>query len=694
MSDGLRRYPFLQLLLPLVAGIVCGDTRPYVFSGWVCGMFFLSVLLTFCLHRFRHLRWLYGTAVFLFFFGLGVQLISCKVEETAYAFSGSSSVYKVRIQEKPEEKERSILCRSVLLGEYRQDTVACCLNTPLFLLYFQKDSLAATLRRGDELWVHTTLSPPTNNGNPDEFDYVRYLHHKGCTGTAYVAAGHWKLEKHTDTRTLLHAALDIRAKVVDLYRTLGFDGDELAVLSALTVGDKEELSDDIRETYSVSGASHVLALSGLHVGFLYALCWFLFAPLWKRWGRLKPLLLLMLVGLLWGFAFLTGLSASVVRSVIMFSLLALASLQPEGGLKLNTVAATAFLMLLFCPEWLFDVGFQLSFAAVTSILLFYPRLYALWKVKNPILRRVWGLMSVSIVAQLGAAPLVMLYFHNFSTHFLLTNLFVIPIVSVVMYAAVLLLLLTPFPFVQQAFAPVVNTLIQFQNAGLRWIEHLPYASVDGIWTNVYEVLLFYLLLLTIHRIQLRNWVRNVYTSLGVLLLLLLVHTISTVTSAPCRSIVFYNVSRCPSVHCLTNGNTSWLVCADSLPNIARLHQAVSPYWYHLHLDAPHMVTNAYEDADFSFSDGIISYSGKRICLLTDDRWRNKKNSHPLSVDYLYISRGYRGGVGEISSLFTVGTVVLDGSLSTSRQHKLLQECNSLGISCLSLSERGAVRVVL
>ena len=148
------------------------------------------------------------------------------------------------------------------------------------------------------------------------------------------------------------------------------------------------------------------------------------------------------------FCFFTGLSSSVVRSVVMFSLLAFAGLQLEKPLTLNTLAATAFLMLLCKPVWLFDVGFQLSFSAVAAIVLVQPKLYALWKVDNRFLRYLWGLMTVSVAAQLGTAPLVIFYFSRFSTHFLLTNLWVIPMVSLVLYSAVFLLMLTPLPFVQ------------------------------------------------------------------------------------------------------------------------------------------------------------------------------------------------------------------------------------------------------
>ena len=226
----------------------------------------------------------------------------------------------------------------------------------------------------------------------------------------------------------------------------GVSGDELAVLSALTIGDKEELSESIVETYSVAGASHVLALSGLHIGFISALLLFVLSPLWIRWRFLKPFLFLSVILLLWGFAFLTGLSSSVVRAVVMCSFGLLSMLIPAcRKLTLNTLGVTAFLMLLFNPVWLFDVGFQLSFSAVAAIVLLQPGLYGLLSVKNRLLRKAWGLVTVSVAAQIGTAPLVMLYFSRFSTHFLLTNLLVIPLVSLIVYAAVILLVLTPFP---------------------------------------------------------------------------------------------------------------------------------------------------------------------------------------------------------------------------------------------------------
>jgi competence protein ComEC len=692
--DDLQRHPFLRLLMPLAGGILCGDAFPHVFPMWLCLAGFLLLLFVFVLCRYWYSRWLYGVTVYFFLFGLGFQLVSRQLEQTEYTFPNKPSVYKVCIREKPEVKERSILCRVSLEKELRQDTVIINPRNNLFLLYFPKDSAANGLQQGDELLIHARLSPPSNNGNPDEFDYARYLRRKGGSGTAYIPAGHWKVVGHNASRTLRQTALEYREKIVSLYRNSGFKGDELAVLSALTVGDKEELSDDIVETYSVAGASHVLALSGLHIGFLYALLWLLMSPLWKRWRCLKPILLLLIILFLWSFAFLTGLSSSVVRSVIMFSLLALAGLQPEKPLTINTLAGTAFLMLLYNPVWLFDVGFQLSFSAVAAILLFQPKLYALWKVENRPLRYLWGLITVSVAAQLGTAPLVILYFSRFSTHFLLTNLWVIPMVSLILYSSVFFLVLTPFPFLQHAFASVLEALVRTQNSVLQWIEQLPSASVDGIWTDVWEVLLFYLFLGWAYTSLTRRTIRNVYAALFALLLLVSYHSVSTISNAPHRSIAFYNVRGCPVVHCMTNGSRSWLACADSLPDISRLQHVLSPYWNRLRLDTPQLITGDYSTPNLSVRNQIVSYADKRICLLHDARWQYKISSRPVSIDYLYISKGYKGRIADLTSLFSIGTVVLDASLSAYYQERIINDCIRLGLPHLSLSEKGSIRILL
>ncbi len=384
----------------------------------------------------------------------------------------------------------------------------------------------------------------------------------------------------------------------------------------------------------------------------------------------------------------------MVRSVCMFSILTLSHLQHEKAVSANTLAATAFFMLLVHPMWLFDVGFQLSFVAVASILMFYPKLNRLYSGDHWIIRKVWGLMSVSIAAQIGTAPLVIFYFSRFSTHFLFTNLWVIPMVSLVLYASVILLLLSPFTALQAAVAPYVGKLIEMQNHVLQQIEQWPYASFDRLSLDVCEVLLIYLILLFIYRYQKLRISANAYALVSMILIFCAYHTITLISRTPHKSIAFYNVQDCPSVHCLTNGPRSWLVCADSLPRSQWLCQSLSSHWNRMGLDVPKILTGHHDGPSLNLHDNILTYGGKRICLLNDNRWRGKSATHPLPIDYLYISRGYHGGITELTSLFHIRTVILDGSLSPYFHKKITADCLKLGIRYHLLEREGHIQVLL
>lgn len=685
----LHRYPFLRLLLPLIIGIVCGDFLYFhtvyisflLFVG-VSSFLFLSALLSHFLTRFSF-RWLFGASVSLLFFVLGSGSMNLRLQETQYSsLQPEEVVRRVVLTGKPEKKEHSLLCRARTEEGKR------------VLLYLAPDSAAQQWQGGEVLLISARIVPPVNKGNPDEFDYVRYLSRKGIAGTAYVAAGRWRLLACRGEASLLQKALSYREKILDVYRKLGFEGDSFAVLSALTVGYKEELSEDIRETYSVSGASHVLALSGLHIGFLYALLCFVMRGLLRyvvamRWLRAIALLLL-----LWSFAFFTGLSPSVVRSVIMFSLFALAGAFIRESISMNTLAATALFMLLACPGWVFDVGFQLSFCAVAAILLIYPPLYRRLPPGNRILKKVGALLAVSLVAQVGTAPLVLLYFSRFSTHFLLTNLLVVPLVSLIMYAAVLMLAATPFPAIQGVLAIGVRWLVEALNGSVRWIERLPFSSVDGVWTDHAEVFCFYLsVLLLLYYMVFRR--RNCLLALGVCILAGgSYHLVRQVADRPHQCVRFYNVRGCAAVHCIAAGGRSWLAYADSVPDGKRLLRVASRYWHRHHLQVPVVVTGDYVSPDFSRQGGILAFGDKRVCIVNDNESRNKTSSQPLFIDYLYLCRGYSGEVEGLAGLFTIDTVILDVSLPDYRKEALISECRRLGIKILSLSDEGSLRFLL
>lgn len=704
MIPFLHKYPFFRLAVPWMLGIYCGDRFSDSFSEPLWG--FLACILWSCLSFLFYFseryswRWCFGVSLSLFCLAGGWLSVNLQLKTAAETeFPKEEAVYRLRVNDFPEVRERTFLCR-VWLKE-RHDSLGIHPVNKQAILYFQRDSLSSRLQMGEELWVRSRISPPVSARNFDEFDYARYLIRKGISGTGFVASGHWQFsecrkEKEGIATVLYRLAASYRTQIENLYRRLGIEGDEQAVLSALTLGDKTDLSESVRESYSVAGVSHVLALSGLHIGLLYALAFFLLRPLLLGGQSGRVLRSLLLILLLWLFAFFTGLSPSVVRSAAMFSIWALADLCGRQSFSLNTLALTAWLMLLVRPVWLFDVGFQLSFAAVLSILLFQPFLYRLCPVRHRAGTYLWGLVSVSVAAQLGTAPLVLFYFSRFSTHFLLTNLLVVPLVTLILYAAVVLLLLTPMSGLQAVAAVGLEKMLRMLNLLVRWVEQLPYASVDGIWLYPLEVAGCYLVLGAFFCYLCHRRYARLVTALVLLAAWGAVHSFAVWTDRPRTSIVFYNVRGCPAVHCIESSGHSCIQYADSLSNRQRLRQTAANYWHHCHLYPPAEGSRDSVGQHFFRRQQLICWHGQRVCMVTDNRWKQQRTDDGAvcRVDYLYICKGYTGQLAALTRLFLPGCVILDSSLSDYRRNRLKEECQQNHLHFISLSDEGSVRFLL
>ena len=284
--------------------------------------------------------------------------------------------------------------------------------------------------------------------------------------------------------------IEQRGKLLERFADKRFDDDAYAVVAAMSLGDKSELTPALKDTYSVSGASHVLALSGLHLGIIYMLL-SLFLPR-RRWPALSQLVVILVV---WAFVFLVGMSVSVVRSAVMLTMYGLLSIGHREKMSINALAFTAIVMLMWNPAWLFDVGFQMSFMAVLAILMFVPLFNdvfpAEYLMEHPWVRRVWGLVAVSCSAQLGVAPLIAFYFSRFSTYFLLTNFIVVPAAFVILWLSLVVMV---FP----SLAYLLYNIVQWLNAALGWITTLPCSSINGLHPSVVQVVLVYVLIFCIY----------------------------------------------------------------------------------------------------------------------------------------------------------------------------------------------------
>ena len=290
--------------------------------------------------------------------------------------------------------------------------------------------------------------------------------------------------------------LEQRAKLLDRLSESGVDGSVYAVVAAMALGDKSQLTRELKDTYAVSGASHILALSGLHLGILYTLLSLLFSR--RRWQVLSQVVIIVCI---WLFVFLVGMSASVVRSAVMFTVYALLSLGHRDKMSVNTLAFAAIVMLLLNPKSLFDAGFQMSFMAVLAILLFYPLFESVWSqpflFDHRIFKWLWTMLAVSCAAQIGVAPLIAYYFGRFSNYFLLTNLVVVPAATLILYLSLLVLLIPSLAYLLIYIVEALNHL-------LSWIATLPGASIEGLHPTLLQVWMTYVIIGAVYLLLIRR----------------------------------------------------------------------------------------------------------------------------------------------------------------------------------------------
>lgn len=286
--------------------------------------------------------------------------------------------------------------------------------------------------------------------------------------------------------------LGYRDSLLQQYRDAGLSGDDYAVVAAMTLGDRTALTREVRDTYNASGASHILALSGLHMSIIYILLTTIVPS--RRWRMVSQLLT---IAAIWAFALLTGLSPSIVRAAIMLTIYGLLSLGYREKASIRILLFTAVLMLLFNPRLIYSVSFQLSYTAVLGILLFMPMLYGLIPPhilqRRTLLKWVWGMVTVSTSAQIGVAPLIAFYFHRLPVWFLLSNFIVVPCAYIILIGG-LLLLVTHISL----FATLLSTTVGLMNNTLQHIASLPCASIPNLYPTWLQVVLIYVVIACVY----------------------------------------------------------------------------------------------------------------------------------------------------------------------------------------------------
>lgn len=344
----------------------------------------------------------------------------------------------------------------------------------------------------DHLWYWGELQPIQPPLNPHQFAYDTYMATMGIYDQIRLLPVNY-VKKVSAGKSLYGMAASFRHLILSKLSKTALGPQELGIVQAILLGQRTDLDTALYDDYKNAGAVHILAVSGLHIGILLLILQFLFRPL-EQHNYGKTIAMVLIVILLWTYAFITGLSASVVRAVTMFSFVAYALYLNRPTNIFNVLALSMFFILLAKPLFLFQVGFQMSYTAVFAIVWIYPLLQKFWSPKSWLPKKGWQLLSVSIAAQVGVLPLSLYYFHQFPGLFFVSNLAVVPFLGIILGAGLLIIILSLLNSLPSLLASYYNTLIKTMNDVIHWVAQQDAFLFEGVSIDWTEMMLMYLIL--------------------------------------------------------------------------------------------------------------------------------------------------------------------------------------------------------
>ena len=423
---------------------------------------FLTILVFVIKNRF-----LRTFITFLLFFFIGISSVSINDNRNYDSF------YEHHLEEKSTVilQIRTILKPGNYYNKYEANVIKVdgIKTTGIILLNIKKDSVSTNLKVDNQILLKPVLKELIPPLNPHQFNYKSYLAKQGIHHQLFTEKNQF-LRLNSKTSTLFGLSAKFRNRIQESLKKYNFKNNELAVINALLLGQRQDISKELIKDYQRAGAIHILAVSGLHVGVILLILSFLFKSVEKlKYGKFIKTVII--VFLLWMFAFIAGLSASVVRAVTMFTFLAIGMSFKRKNVVEFSFISSMFFLLLIKPMFLFDVGFQLSYLAVFGILWTQPKIYALWKPRFKGVDFFWQLFTVSIAAQIGILPLSIYYFQQFPGLFLASNLVIIPFLGAILVGGVLVMITSLLNILPQFLADFYGMIISWMNAFVSWISH-------------------------------------------------------------------------------------------------------------------------------------------------------------------------------------------------------------------------------
>ncbi|MHB8208330.1 ComEC/Rec2 family competence protein [Mucilaginibacter sp.] len=657
--------PFVILLIPFLLGITTGlnwFAEPSILLILLLTLCATFILLNIAYKKFNiyKVRWLGGILINLILFVFGWISIAnhSELNRPTHFSKLPAQLIVTRINSEPTSKNGLIRFTATVEQSINKGKKTTTSGTLLVTL---KDSLAQNLAYGDDVLIpanYTLVDPPFN---PAEFNYKQYLANKNIYYQSALYGHKYAVLAHDAGNPIVAYALKLRQRLVEKLKTNIHNPEATAVASTMLLGYRADLSSDVLQAYSSTGTVYVLTVSGSQVAIIYFLLTYTLSFLSRhKYG--KVLRAIIIIGVLWYYALLTGFSPAICRAVLVVSMIVIGKTYNRYINTLNILAFSAFVLLLYDPYLITEVGFQLAFLAVGGLIVLRPIVYNWFKFKNKFADKLWAICSVSIAAQIITFPLSAFYFHQFPVYFLVSNVLVIIPASIIMYTGILYLLLPQMAFVSHYLGWILEKTILLMNKGLSGIEQFPLSTINKIWLNTSEYLLLYAIIISLFYFLYDRKLWLLRLSLCCLLLLSISFSYKKITSANTHTIAFLNMHSHTGI-VMRNGNQA-IVLSDLSDTNKNYRYSIQPY-----LDSCKLtditVYNPKQNINSNYvfkRSNLIQFFDKRI-LLFDKSISNCSLNDKTLADYIYITNNPYTNFNNINKNYTYQQLIISAANS-------------------------------
>jgi competence protein ComEC len=689
--------PFVVFILPFLGGIMMGlnfSSASFLFLVLAPLLLFsfTFVILNIFYARFGlyKFRWIGGSVITLILFLSGwFGVIRYNELNSDTHFSKKTAQYLViKINNEPVVKNGLVRFTANVEQQVTNDKHIRASGTLLIAI---KDSLANKLYYGDELVIPAKYNPIDPPFNPGEFNYKKYLANQNVYHQAFIYPKQYVVVAHNKGNPVIAFSLRLRQHLVEKLKLNMHDTSAIAVASTLILGYKADMSNDLLQAYSKTGTIHILSVSGGHVAIIYLLLNIAFGFL-GRYKHGKLIKAVLIIALIWYYSLLTGFSPAVCRAALMITLVIIGNNYSRYINTLNILAISAFILLLYDPYFIADVGFQLSYLAVAGLIIFQPLVYKWITFKHKWADKLWAACTVSIAAQVITFPLSAFYFHQFPVYFLLSNLLITIPVLIIMYAGLALLMIPQWPYVSVILGYVLEKSILLMNKALAFIEHSPFASIGKIWFSTFEYLLAYSIIICLFYFMFdrKKWLLQL--SLIAILILAINISLKRVNALQTDSITFLNLRKHQGL--VFKYGDKAIILSDINNTDKNYQYSVQPY-----LDSSKIADTAIYNlkqnirSAFLYKTGnLVQFENTKILLFN----KNLQGGHlpaRLKVDYVYLTGNPKTSVSELNSNYEYANLIIDGSNSDKSVADWKKQAKELNVSCQIIKRNNSLVIL-